>query len=91
MKDYDFDGLMELSKKDLEACSGGKLCDNQVQDVMQAMVQAHLKAQKMRDSGKDEEALTYIRQVTDLYKKFGGLYPKPEYEGVYFSELIDLA
>lgn len=45
----------------------------------------------MRDSGKDEEAHEYISHVTDLYKKLGGLYPKPEYEGVYFSELIDLS
>ncbi|MBR4493856.1 MAG: hypothetical protein IKP14_04025 [Clostridiales bacterium] len=91
MKNYDLDELMELTEVELEACSGGKLCDNQCQDVMQAMVQAHLKAQRMRDSGKDEEALVYIRQVTNLYKEFGGLFPKPEYEGVYFSELIDLS
>ena len=87
MKDYKFDELLEMTSEELEACSGGKLCDNQCQDVMLAMVQAHLKTQRMRDSGKDEEASEYIRQVTDLYKKFGGLYPKPEYEGVYFSEM----
>lgn len=91
MKEYTIDELMEMSSEELEACSGGKLCDNQCQDVMQAMFQAHLKAQRMRDSGKDDEALAYIRQVTDLYNKFGGLFPKPEYEGVYFSELIDLS
>ena len=91
MKNYDLDELMELTEVELESCAGGKLCDNQVQDVMQAMVQAHLKAQRMRDSGKDEEASVYIRNVTNLYKEFGGLFPKPEYEGVYFSELIDLS
>ena len=91
MKNYDLDELMELTEVELESCAGGKLCDNQVQDVMQAMVQAHLKAQRMRDAGKVEESFEYIRKVTDLYKEFGGLFPKPEYEGVYFSEMIDLS
>ena len=50
-----------------------------------------MKAKRMYDAGKREESMEYISKCREIFVEFGGLYPKPEYEGVYFSELIDLS
>ena len=81
----------ETSINELDKIAGGRLDDSQVHDALLAMAQAHMKAKRMYDAGKREESMEYISKCREIFVEFGGLYPKPEYEGVYFSELIDLS
>lgn len=71
----------ETSINELDKIAGGRLDDSQVHDAVLAMAQAHIKAKRMYDAGKREESMEYISKCREIFVEFGGLYPKPEYEG----------